>query len=80
MLLDWLPSVTLKELAVSARNAATLGKIKCAGAEPEVIVEELPEFAADLQRVPAAQAARTVGGRRMSCRRAPRERSTVRRS
>ena len=27
MLLDWLPSVTLNELAVSARNAATLGKL-----------------------------------------------------
>ena len=27
MLLDWLPSVTLNELAVSARNAATVGKL-----------------------------------------------------
>ena len=27
MLLDWLPSVTLNEFAVSARNAATLGKL-----------------------------------------------------
>jgi hypothetical protein len=27
MLLDWLPSVTLKEFAVSARNVGTLAKL-----------------------------------------------------
>src|SRR4051812_845309 len=45
----------------SGEKCGHAGKIECPGAEPEIVVEELPEFAADLQGVPPAQAAQHVG-------------------
>ena len=38
------------------------GKVECAGAQPEIIVEELSKLAADLERMPSAQAAHGVAG------------------
>ena len=54
------PSVMLKALAVPDRNAAMLGKLNCAGALREVVVEEAAELAAGLARVAAARACVTV--------------------
>ena len=49
------PSVTLNALAVPARNASTLGKLKSPVPSREVLVEEVPVLASKLDGVPAAR-------------------------
>ena len=60
MLLDWSPSVTLKEFAMPARKASTVGKLKVPVTSPKIIVEELSELAPELDRVSPEQATEGV--------------------
>ena len=61
MLLDWLPSVTLKELAVSREECGDAREVECAGARRKLLLRNCRNSPPIFERMPSAQATQGVG-------------------